>query len=175
MGRLKHNSPNHFTTKKLADNQYEHTWQHCVNCIKVQGAVRILKTASIPAAKTTEHLTIREGLRDGEQRKFTAQIPARGGIQHSFVTHDMSFEGDKGNHVKGMGKRSANEDEGVGEGAGGGGKGVSGSGGVAGGSTGLSPSKSSGKISQYIHSCNQDQTNQIIFTLMQLLAVHTLP
>jgi len=117
MGRLKHNSPNHFTTKKLADNQYEHTWQHCVNCIKVQGAVRILKTASIPAAKTTEHLTIREGLRDDEQRKFTAQIPARGGIQHSFVTHDMSFEGDKGNHVKGMGKRSANEDEGVGEGA----------------------------------------------------------
>ena len=74
-----------------------------------------------------------------------------------------------------VGKRSVNEDEGVGEGAGGGGKGVSGSGGAAGGSTGPSPSKSSGKIAQYTHSCSQDQTNQIIFALMQLLAVHALP
>jgi len=159
MGRLKNNSPNHVTTKKLADNQYEHTCHHCVNCIKMQGAVRILKTVSMPATTATEHLAICEGLSDGEQRKFAAQIPARGGIQHSFVTHDMPFEGDTGNHGKGLGKRSANEDEGVGEGAGGGGKGVSGSGGAAGGSTGPSPSKSSGKIAQYTHSCSQDQAN----------------
>jgi len=74
-----------------------------------------------------------------------------------------------------VGKRSVNEDEGVGGGAGGGGKGVSGSGGAAGGSTGPSLSKSSGKISQYTHSYSQDQVNQIIFALMQLLATHALP
>jgi len=162
-------------TKKLASNQYEHTFQNCVNCIKVKGAVRILKTASIPATKATEHLAICEGPSDGEQHKFAAQIPACGGLQHSFVTHDMRFEGDAGNHDKGLGKRSVNEDERVGEGVGGGGKGVSGSSGAAGGSTGPSPSKSSGKISQYTHSCSQDQANPIIFALMQLLTVHALP
>jgi len=87
-------------------------------------------------AKVTEDLAICEGLSDGDRRKFAAQIPARGGTQHSFVTHDMPFEGDAGNHGKGLGKRSVNEDEGVGGGVWGGSKGVSGSGGAAGGSTG---------------------------------------
>jgi len=68
MGRSKSDSPNHFTAKKLANNQYEHTCQNCVNCIKAQGAVRILKTASMPATKATEHLAICEGLSDGERR-----------------------------------------------------------------------------------------------------------
>ena len=81
--------------------------------------MRILKTASMPATKATEHMAICEGLSDGERRKFAAQIPARGGIEHSFVTHDMRFESDAGNHGKGLGKRSVNED-GVGEDAGGG-------------------------------------------------------
>ena len=36
MGRSKSDSPNHFTTKKLADNQYEYTCQYCVNYIKVR-------------------------------------------------------------------------------------------------------------------------------------------
>ena len=68
-----------------------------------------------------------------------------------------------------------NEDEGVGKGAWGWGQGLSASGGAAGGSTGPSPSKSSEKISQYTHSCSQDQANQIIFALMKLLTAYALP
>jgi len=35
--------------------------------------------------------------------------------------------------------------------------------------------KGTGNISQYTHSCSQDQANQFIFALMQLLAAHALP
>ena len=136
MGRSKSDSPNHFTTEKLADNHNERTCHHCVNCIKAQSAVRILKTTSMSVLKVGEHLPICEGLSDGERRKLTAQILVRGGIQHSFVTHNTPFEGDTGNHGKGLVKRSVNEDEGVGGGVWGGSKGVSGSSGAAGGSTG---------------------------------------
>ena len=174
MGRPKSESPNHFKTKKVGDKQYEHTCKHCVHCNKTLGAVRIVATAQIPSTKATEHLAICEGLSEGERRKFAAQLPARGSVHHSFVTHDNTFEDDGSNFGKGLGKRALNEEQGVGEG-GAGGVGVGGGGGAGGGNNGPSPLKVGGKMSQYTHSCNADQANQIIFALMQLLAAHALP
>eukprot|EP00277_Geminigera_cryophila_P044278 CAMPEP_0173073304 /NCGR_PEP_ID=MMETSP1102-20130122/10327_1 /TAXON_ID=49646 /ORGANISM="Geminigera sp., Strain Caron Lab Isolate" /LENGTH=115 /DNA_ID=CAMNT_0013942127 /DNA_START=321 /DNA_END=665 /DNA_ORIENTATION=- len=96
-GRTQSESPNHFTTESLpgADTKFRHTCKRCAQLgpgRQAQGAVRVVAAQRVPSTKATEHLAICEGLSVVEQRKWEALIPARGGVKHSFVTHDSPFE-----------------------------------------------------------------------------------
>ena len=73
--------------------------------------MRVVAAQRVPSTKATEHpgLTVCEGLSDVEQRKWEVLIPARGGVKHSFVTHDSPFNAAASG--QGLSKRSRDDEQ----------------------------------------------------------------
>ena len=76
---------------------------------QAQGAVRVVAAQWVPSTKATEHFAICEGLSVVEQCNWQALIPARGGVKHSFVTHDSPFEAAASG--QGLSKRSRDDEQ----------------------------------------------------------------